>query len=87
MRTPDAKPASSGGAQPRDIAPLERHGAVVGARGAGQQVEQRSLARAVWPDDSECRSRVDLNRYVIEHDQRAEALADPADGEDWLGGR
>ena len=55
--------------------------AAVGLQHAGDQVDQRGLARAVWSDQCVAHALRQLERDVARHDQRAEALVEAARGE------
>ena len=62
----------------RDVHVVERNGAGVERQGAGEQGEQRRLARAVRADDAEDLAFLDLEADVVCNDQRAERLREPA---------
>ena len=58
-----------------DVLPAEDDAAAVGPQVAGDQVEQRRLARAVRPDDAESLTLGNVEREVSTTCKRAEALA------------
>ena len=76
MGPADPEPTAGGGAQQADIAPAEKYGAAVGARGAGDQVEKRRLSCAIGADDAHGLPRPNLERHILENLQSAKSFPD-----------
>ena len=57
----------------------EGDAALVGVLPAGDDLEQRGLARAVGPDERDAIARADAQTRVLEQDARAEGLGDVVD--------
>ena len=57
-----------------DLAPVKADRAGGRRQGAGEQVEDRALARAVWADQAEDFALIDLERDVVDRSEAAEAL-------------
>ena len=65
--------------QPRDRPAVEHDLARGGREEAGDQVEERRLARTIGADDGAQFARRDAERYLAHRDQAAECLGDAAD--------
>src|SRR5206468_11391554 len=76
-----ALPISAVRCEARDVLAKEPNGAGVALQIAGNQVEQRCLAGAVWPDDEAPLARQHLERDIEYRRQPAEGLLQPRDGE------
>src|SRR2546428_3780545 len=64
------------GADPADVLALEAHGAAARRQYARQHVDQRGLARAVWPDDRHELALADGEAHAVEGHVSAGELAD-----------
>ena len=62
------------GPQGGDFAPGEKDLAAVGREHPGQQVDERGLAGAIRADERVAHAAGQLERDVLRHDERAEAL-------------
>ena len=71
----DAEPAARAAPTGRDVGAPEADAAAVGALRAGEDVQQRRLARAVGADDADRLAGPHGEVDAVEHDERAEALA------------
>src|SRR2546423_13865818 len=60
--------------RPGDIFFVEEDSARSRRKGAGEQIEERGLARAVRPDDRVQRAGLDLERHAVDRGERAERL-------------
>ena len=69
------------GTQALDGSAVQLDGAGVGAQGAAQQVDERGLAGTVGADQSDARSRFEIEVDAARDRERAEGLAEAADGE------
>src|SRR6266851_3332672 len=69
-----AMPRWAVGWRPRDVAPGEDDPARAGRVLAGQQIEERGLARPVGPDDRMQRPLLDLERDLVDRGQGPERL-------------
>src|SRR5207342_2907334 len=72
-------------AQSDDAVAEERDLSRVGRIEAGDDVEQRALARSVRPDHAEDLARIDMHVEPSERRESAELLADPLDLQERLG--
>ena len=68
------------GEQLRFCAARKGHVAAVGLQAAGEDVEQRGLARAVGPDDAEALAFVDREGYIVENFVRPVGERDGGNG-------
>src|SRR5713101_9759829 len=66
-------------------AAVEHDAAAVVVQCAGEAVDQRALARAVGPDQTEPLAGLDRDVDVFERHKTAKAFAQPGDFEDWRG--
>ena len=57
-----------------EVTAIEANGAAARRKSAGDQIEQRGLARAVRPDDADRLARRDRKIEVVGDDDRAEAF-------------
>ena len=65
----------------RELVTLEADGPRVGRQRAGEEVEDRALARAVGPDQPDDLAPLDRERDVVHGGEAAEALGQPLDGQ------
>ena len=78
---PDPATTPGMGGLPGDVGAVEADRAPVGSQVAGDEVEQRRLARAVRPDDAEGLTLGNVEREVLDDADAAEALGDADDFE------
>ena len=74
MGAADAGAAASLRRRAGEVTAVEANGAAARRKAAGDQVEQRGLARAVRPDDAERLARRDRQIEIVGDDDRAEAF-------------
>src|SRR5262245_57788082 len=72
VRATDAEAAALVGREPRDVLAAKADGPGVGPLVAPDQVEQRGLPRAVWPDDAERLAGLDRQRDAADGADGAE---------------
>ena len=70
------------GAERGDVLAAEQDLPAVRAQHAGHQVDQRGLARAIWPDQRVARAAGQRDFDILGDHERAEAFVEPASGED-----
>jgi len=71
-RAPDAGDATGAGRRARDVLAVEMHGAGIGPQHAGDEIEQRRLAGAVWSDDAKRFAARDFKRDAVHRFERTE---------------
>jgi hypothetical protein len=59
--------------------PTQRNGARVGMQKSGQQIHEGCLAGAIGANQAYARARNEINVDRLRNDERAKALAEPAD--------
>src|SRR5262249_10809873 len=77
----DAEPRAPVRGDAADIAPLEPDDTVIGRDDAGEHVEQRTFAGAVWSDQSDAGGAIDRAADVVGHDDGAIPLVQMIDFE------
>src|SRR2546421_4484166 len=78
----DPEPGQTGGPDPAHVAISEGDGAGGGAEDAGEDVDERGLARPVWPDDRDELARADGEAHAVEGAELAVELPEPLGAED-----
>src|SRR5438552_1266252 len=78
----DPQAGQAGGSDPAHVAVPERDGAGGGAENAGEDVDERGLARPVRPDDRDELTGADGEAHAVERAELAVELPEPLGAED-----